>query len=441
MPSLYDQKIFTYTQEYENNYPGGSQKFTLGTHEFVEESKHRVMNEQRSVRTQSPKLASIRTKSAKQLLQPWYRVQKPSSGRSTALKKKKTKVYTHPKEFSYEENTLKHYGSNSITAVFPGDPGFTRAAVGPVGMRYSFGGFDSGRVPAYLPSDESDFNGRFGRLQNEAAAEFLNRVLDVDTSFGQMLAERKQTIDLFSDMVKNLAAGLVALKKGKLKQAYKRLVPQNRKEISNAVLANNFGLQPLLSDLDGMAKIFAQGLNLERDVKYSKSINHPFSEQIIETTQGTYRIYEEWELTYILKARLSARTGAEYLSSLGAKLGLTDIAGLAWELTPWSFVADWFTNVGDVIKSRLTPVGCNIEWVTATTFLKVRRRFVYEAHGFTNDGYKILPTMGAWVTTHVSCQRKFLPGLPTVTLQIEDDPLSVTRAINSLALASQKLRK
>jgi len=175
-----------------------------------------------------------------------------------------------------------------------------------------------------------------------------------------------------------------------------------------------FGWKPLVGDIRSLANAVANADALlaqyERDAgkvvrrRYNFPTNSSRSTEVfaanvrpyVTTTQGTYTkaepnlgsvirtretVLRQWfsgAFTYYLPTGYDSRSSAARSALLAKKiLGLSLTPDIVWNLTPWSWAVDWFSNTGDVI-SNLT------DW--ATDGLVLRYGYVME-HTITSDTY------------------------------------------------------
>lgn len=180
-----------------------------------------------------------------------------------------------------------------------------------------------------------------------------------------------------TDQELDLAANLAELKSitgtfSFLKRKFNRLSAYF-KTGANAHLAYSFGIKPLVQDAQ---RLFEALTSLEKKVQWfrrnqGKVIPVRFTADITDlvpdynvTFQSDaghvrYRRVTSVKATYTAFALVSYDVSR--LSNLELQLrtfvrasGLDNLLGTAWELTPWSFIVDWFLSIGDFL-STLTP--------------------------------------------------------------------------------------
>jgi hypothetical protein len=175
---------------------------------------------------------------------------------------------------------------------------------------------------------------------------------------------------MLRDTAQKLGNAYSAFRKGNFKRAAKVLgIKKPVGEAANHWLAYNYGWRPLLSDLKGAAELAAQHLALGgRGPRLKVSARNRVSSTVDiqgALNQGTYylnvdyRLSGEWQ--YDGHAGLFLQlvcTEAAFAAQLG--FGLTDPALLAWELTPFSFVFDWFVDVGQYLESASSLQGWDV---------------------------------------------------------------------------------
>jgi hypothetical protein len=127
----------------------------------------------------------------------------------------------------------------------------------------------------------------------------------------------------------------------------KRLTKQQF--VANSWLEMQFGWKPLLSDVYGSAEALAEHnfLDHQRQVVGSGSGKASAKENVSPnfgntSTTAKYKVTAEVKLHGVI---------ADYDEFLQSSLGLRNPANIAWDILPFSFVADWFYPAGAVFKA------------------------------------------------------------------------------------------
>jgi hypothetical protein len=190
------------------------------------------------------------------------------------------------------------------------------------------------------------------------------------------VAEAHKTVDMVTRRATWLVDILRDLRRGRIKRALDNIIDSHPKTLDridrhgvihrynkaygknapkaagNAWLETTYGWQPALADVRNSATLLAETLETKR----------AFSVIRVRTNAGR-RWVEVDNLDPVLPSALKKRVhevdhSVRYtwrlrlgLLDLPAKLGLLNPALIAWELVPFSFVADWFFPVGDYLET------------------------------------------------------------------------------------------
>lgn len=126
---------------------------------------------------------------------------------------------------------------------------------------------------------------------------------------------------------------------------------------SNEWLAYRYGLRPIISDAEGIIKGLQKAVgdvrsttrcqrSLQRDVSTNMYYDHDY-------VRDNYKRTSKHVLT------VRAMSIDEYSAEVMSNIGFTTkgLLTLQWELIPYSFVADWFINVGEFINAIVPAFG------------------------------------------------------------------------------------
>lgn len=232
-----------------------------------------------------------------------------------------------------------------------------------------------GTVPAFAGAD---WNYVVGKLNSKLLSKAKQNQWNVPI----FLAEAKKT----SDMVVKRATDLVmiarAMRKGDLKGAFSRMkkalglpgkgkLPFSEKgatkrynksayrdasqAASNLWLETRYGWLPLMKDVEDAVSTLQDTLEdpknkiarVKAKVAFPKVVERPY----VHYPTDFYGMQLWWDLTIEREMTFRAiwRCSANDVD-LPARFGLINPLEVAWELVPFSFVADWFLPIGDYLS-------------------------------------------------------------------------------------------
>lgn len=263
--------------------------------------------------------------------------------------------------------------------------------------------------------------------QNKAYAKFLGEVSD-RAQLAAGLAEGRQSLDMIGARCKQLVQFSKYVKACRFGDAARTLgmsvVPPGvriSKTYGNNWLEYWFGWKPLIGDIHSAINQIQEPIR-----------NHVARGTGYNVWSSKYVPYGAYQIGYSHDRFIGASAQAEVAIAnpnlwLANTLGLINPVSVLWELVPFSFVVDWFANVGQVLGSYTDLYGLKV--VNPQSALIVRGKSV-----------EFWTTYG-WVSNYSTVYVRRSTSLVTPSLVLK--PLrapSVERALTAVSLLLQQLR-
>lgn len=208
--------------------------------------------------------------------------------------------------------------------------------------------------------------------RNDARVKLFSKLNESTISGGENMAELGQAISMLRRpfaSAGNLLKEINRLKARKLLAANrKRMALSTADALSSSWLEYSYGWKPILNDLQKLVTIIDERANrvveditvVRAKVNRSKNRSANFSKTLADGSFFTgFEISgnRSTDLTVVVGVGVAVRPNRIFGDSYWSRsLGLraVDLPKLLWDLTPYSFVSDWFVNVGGWI-SAMTP--------------------------------------------------------------------------------------
>lgn len=212
---------------------------------------------------------------------------------------------------------------------------------------------------------------------------------NIDISSMQALvtvAESGKTIDSMRAILYRAYKILRNVRKLNLSGVLKELSPA---ELADRYMEARYAIRPLMID----ARNIVGALQRERR-HIRKTFIGVAADSVTSTATVTNvgSIYlTEIDISKQLAYTVSARAGVLCDVDIAAStiMGLDQIAESLWELVPFSFIVDWFTNVGDLIAAYTPNAGVNqlASWVSVREELTLTNQVIAHRSIANTAGY------------------------------------------------------
>lgn len=286
------------------------------------------------------------------------------------------------------------------------------------------------QVAGYYPSqaplqfDASTYNTALGRLYDKLRGE-------VDLSID--LAEVHKTKAMMSKTLRGIAS---------LAKTFRKMRRSNPRDWGNIWLEWTYGWKPLASSIYGAAHELIVGPRGPRFLAVEGSAKHDYDTRS-STGDGTSVVRENLLVNRAFRCKIRAKYSFTE-SALDTLAGFTSLnpVSIAWELTPYSFVVDWFLDIGGYLRNFETACLYGTDFVSG---------YVSEGWRISTHGTRYLQTVPVGLAgtfsfersdsyvEEVGFRRLLLGGTPFPRAPRFDPKLGSSRLISGAALLGQLL--
>jgi len=204
----------------------------------------------------------------------------------------------------------------------------------------------------------------------QAKVKFLRSIRRTQRSFqsGVFLGELRETLQMLKRPASTLRRGLDTYYSDVKKRTRRMSGPSATRVVQDTWLEYSFGWQPLISDIRDAHKALTKPYVETRPV---------YGDADIFSCQDSRSFHTHHFTHYILNRKASTVAGVRYKGRVRAinnptqrqlaNWGLTtsELLPTIWELIPYSFLVDYFTNIGDLIDAA-TTVTSGLVWYCRT---------------------------------------------------------------------------
>lgn len=216
--------------------------------------------------------------------------------------------------------------------------------------------------------------------QNEAKSKYIQKCIEAQTAFNgsQFLGELRESLAMIRNPAKALRSGLDDYL-ADAKRRRRGSPSQRRRYLSESWLEYQFGWKPLINDINSASKQLERYHSLRPPYQRVEGIGSTSSGTDIESDVGSgafaipvmTRDRQVSTVKYYGLVNIDLAKGS-YLGSQHLGFRWDQFVPTLWELIPYSFLVDYFTNIGDILQSW-SYARSNVRWTSLTT---VREHFV-----------------------------------------------------------------
>lgn len=293
---------------------------------------------------------------------------------------------------------------------------------------------------------------------NDAAMDIHEQIMGARTTFNSLafIGELHEVIQLFRKPVETLFGETMHFGREvvKLKAKYKDVKHLSAQvvqrdyagQLSDAYLKYKFAVAPLGQDL-GEYAIAVDKLSNELGSRTSVRLDaraqafEPVDETVYgipDATYATQRIFRTKVADVRLHGSYRPRSDLSAFSRFG--FNLPDLVITAWELLPWSFILEYFSNVADVLRAQVQS-NADVAWLELGT----KQMFEVEGApvrafvpGADASSFVATASGGAYRAQRVGVNRRSTT-IPGVSFAFASPP-STGKLLNVAALATLAAR-
>jgi hypothetical protein len=282
-----------------------------------------------------------------------------------------------------------------------------------------------GRLPAIPVLGPSEID---ALVRDTCTNCWANRSL-ADSNLFESVAEYKSTVKTIGDVLVRTHSTLKKWLRNPIKGA------------SDIHLMIRYAIMPGIKDIDSIVKGIDKPKGIVRKTTRAKQTLFRSKSSTDSYNGSSFQV--NWSLVSNDEVEVRAMSIDEYNATLAANIGFTDNGLLItpWELIPWSFVIDWFVNVGNFLQALAPMQGrkhlgsCYVTRRTYST-LYTATTTVAATNWQINR-----PITGSVLSTEIRVNRSPTLAPPSLTIKPNFKLDEYLRAADALALVIQLISR
>lgn len=274
-------------------------------------------------------------------------------------------------------------------------------------------------------------------LENQLLNGLAANIRKHQFNAGTFIGEGRQAIQMVLGTVTGLKKGFIgaldhALNK-KPSQGYRRRLTD--KDISSAYLQTVFGWMPLIQDCFEAVKAFESLTNVRSTRYHAKAKIGGSCESSAHPNAFSGTASRRRKILYEMREDIS----------VSRSLGLDNPASVIWELTPWSFLFDYFMPIGTYLDNlaiipKLKGRFLLTEKVQVDA-VALRPPPIFNSGGAKTDLYGAPNEKAYHSFSFTRTPTGYAPAVPLPSFRSLPEALSGRRIFNVIALSHQQVRR
>lgn len=303
---------------------------------------------------------------------------------------------------------------------------------------------------AFMPSGSGIFLGST-TANNQALKYAFQAVKNTRTSFqgGVFIGEAREAIRMIASPAKAFRKGLDEYFGTAVKRARRATRKAKPRILAETYLEYVMGWAPLFSDIASGIKAYKALVDRVTINRVTRQGTEESVDFIVSNGQMYWGyaplIYDLRRTTTVLVkyyiAMKTVQQGARANAEGAERFGLiaTEFVPAVWELIPWSFVVDYFTNIGDILNAVTTSTS-DVAWICKVVRAEAIYNWVAKVDDkrLKDDSPNLIVTCtgfpGQWSSSNKTVVRSSVLSLPIPVFTVSV-PSSPFQWVNLAALA------
>lgn len=347
------------------------------------------------------------------------------------------------------EIIMNNYLSQSTEVIDLGGGGYTFSNI-PLGGNQEFycsPGAHIGYLIALGYSSDPRFPGLIDsvtleRMRNEASTKVHAQRGQSDSNLWESLAEWRQTVSMIRKPLSAFNSFYSSMfnSRGQLRRKItaRNVAKGAAGSAANGWLQLQYGVKPLVKDIQMITSGFAK--KVERRRQTTRAFESMTRSKTTESKATFGVLTTSVTETVSDSVEIRAMSIDEHAVSMANNIGLTakGLLQTPWELIPYSFVVDWFANIGDFIGANLPDIaiaqlgGCLVEKRTIDGYIMIGTTTI-------SNGWVLLQSPSGGVSVRQQTRSRGPLPAPGLTFRAGSALNSDSRVASAASLVTQQV--